>query len=160
MSAIRIILGMILLGAILLPQSVQAANPNAVAYSTVTVSGGKVSGTIGKVACFASTRQTTARNILGAPLFAYAQKVSWCSNAGKITGTVSKTRWATVYGSYWEFRGHVEGSTSGGTASQTAFTQGSFAGCVPLVPTACVYRYPYISQTVLPSGLTYGYNGG
>lgn len=80
-------------------------------------------------------------NALGMKLFSYFQK------------SKSRTRWGEVYAPFWEFKGHIGSSTSGGVGSWSyrAWTQGSFALCAPYVLCA-QYKYPWIDMTVYANG--------
>lgn len=98
-------------------------------------------------------------NALGQRLFTYYQQVDWCYNGSTIT-SISRTRWPEVSMLFWEFKGHIGNTTSGGTGSTfyRAWTQGSFALCVPYVLCA-QFKYPWLDMTVRGNG-TYSYSTG
>jgi hypothetical protein len=110
--------------------------------------------------CYTTTRRLTAYSYAGSPMWRYNQKLDWCGRNGRIVGTTVRTRWAEVFIPFWEFRGHTDSTLSNRGTSYTAFTQGSFSLCGTPFGGCVTNRNPYISLTVLPSGLTYGHQGG
>jgi hypothetical protein len=92
------------------------------------------------------------KNSLGQKLWSYFQKIDWCYNGSWITSKF-RVRWGEVYFPFWEFKGHIGNSESGGVGywSYRAWTQGKFALCAPYVGCA-QYKYPWIDMTVYANG--------
>ena len=66
-------------------------------------------------------------------LWSYHQRVEWCGNGTELTTTPHRSRWGNAHALFWNFRGHIDGSTSGGKGdwSFAASTQGRFEACIP-----------------------------
>jgi len=125
--------------------------------------GGEVTSGIGRSGATNACRWVTVsrwyNNALGMRLFTYYERIDWCYNGSTIT-SVSRTRWGEVGAPFWEFKGHVGSTTSGGTGqwSYRAWTQGHYALCMPYVLCA-QHKYPWIDITVRANG-TYSYSTG
>lgn len=154
-----------LVAAILIPTgSAQAAGPTtptqlqvaSVSSSTSQV----VTAVAGTKTCWGYTRTMTAKSIVGLTLFTYSTRIEWCGQNGRIVGTPYRTRWGNTWAAFWTFNGHIGNSSINRGTSFSAFTQGSFTGCTPLVGAVCVSRQPYINLTVYPNGFVTGNSGG
>lgn len=114
--------------------------------------------------CWTWTWRRDGRNVFGAILWSYFQRIDWCGNGSTITSSphgVQRTRWGEVYYPFWQWR-HVGNQTWGGVGqpSYRAWTQAEFKLCfVPDV--GCVqYSYPWLDMTAWADGRGTGSAGG
>jgi len=101
--------------------------------------------------CWWARVQRWATNIFGSKLWAYFQRIDWCSNGSYITSH-SRTRWGETYWPGWSWKGNI-GSTQGGGNGSTfyrSWTQGHF--CLISYFSCVQDRYPWIDMTVYRSG--------
>jgi hypothetical protein len=94
-------------------------------------------------------------NPLGMSLFRYYEQVAWCSNGFGIYSW-SRERWPDISAPGWRFDGHIGSSLGGNATQKTAWTQGSFSGCMFGF---CQTKVPWISLTVRVDG-SFGWNTG
>ena len=101
--------------------------------------------------CWWARVRRYATNIFGSTLWAYFQRIDWCSNGSSITSH-SRTRWGETYWPGWSWKGNI-GSTQGGGNGSTyyrSWTQGHF--CLISYFSCVQDRYPWIDMTVNRSG--------
>lgn len=111
--------------------------------------------------CWTWTWQRDGKNLLGATLWSYFQRIDWCGNGSTITNTPQRLRWGEVYFPFWSWR-HIGNQTWGGfgQASYRAWTQGEFKLCATPDVGCVQYSYPWLDMTAWADGRGTGSVGG
>lgn len=107
-----------------------------------------------KAACGAFTITVKEENTLGAPLWAYHQRLGYCFD-GEDVISLERKRWGEATFPGWTFEGHVASAKSGHAPAPTIerYTKGRFSFGVP--PYVFLeYQHPWIDMTVNGDGST------
>jgi len=140
------------------PQEVSAASRDGATVAPDAVAG--VDGVDAALAggCWWAQVKRYAKNLIGSTLWAYFQKINWCSNGSYITSH-SRTRWGETYWPGWSWEGNIGSTTGGGNGSTyyRSWTQGHF--CLISYFSCVQNAYPWIDMTVYRNG-TYSWSAG
>lgn len=111
--------------------------------------------------CWTWTWRRDGKNVLGATLWSYFQKIDWCGDGSTITTTPQRLRWGETYFPFWSWK-HIGNQTWGGVgqASYRAWTQGEFKLCATPDVGCVQFSYPWLDMTAWADGRGTGSVGG